>query len=128
MMKKTTLVISAVLLTTALGAGALTASADWGRHSRGDCGMDRGPKAMMKMDRKGKKGLAPMARDLDLTAEQVRTLMSARLIMQGNDRLKVGQITEKDAETYLVQIVTVDDSLVREVEFDRNGGMPKRQR
>lgn len=65
-------------------------------------------------------------RDLDLTADQVKTLVSAKLIMRGNDRLQVGQVTQKDENTYLVDIVTVDNSLVRQIEIDRNTGRPAR--
>ena len=64
-------------------------------------------------------------RDLNLTVEQARTLMQARLIMRGNDRLKVGQVTEKDDKTLLVDIVTVDDSLVRQVEISQDSGFPR---
>ena len=63
-------------------------------------------------------------RDLNLTAEQAVTLVSARLIMRGNDRLKVGKVTEKDEDTYSVEILTVDDSLVRTVEVERDNGLP----
>jgi hypothetical protein len=45
--------------------------------------------------------------------------------MRGNDRLKVGQVAEKDKDTYVVDIVTVDDSLVRQVEVDRDNGLPR---
>ncbi|MCG8069205.1 MAG: hypothetical protein JAY84_15225, partial [Candidatus Thiodiazotropha taylori] len=54
-----------------------------------------------------------------------KTLVSARLIMRGNDRLKVGQVTEKDDDTYLLDIVTVDNSLVRQIEVDRDNGLPR---
>ena len=61
-------------------------------------------------------------RQLDLTADQAKILVQARLIMRGNDRLKVGQVAQQDAHTFLVNIVTVDDSLVRQVEIDRDSG------
>ena len=63
--------------------------------------------------------------DLDLNIEQAKTLVQARLIMRGNDRLKVGKVTKKDDDTFLVDIVTVDDSLVRQVEVDRENGLPR---
>ena len=61
-------------------------------------------------------------RMLDLTADEVGTLIKARLIMHGNDRLKVGKVAVKDDQTYLVDIVTVDDSLVRQIEVGKNMG------
>ena len=61
-------------------------------------------------------------RDLDLTADQAGTLISAQLIMQGNDRLKVGGVVSQGEDTYVVDIVTVDDSLVMQIEVDRDSG------
>jgi hypothetical protein len=60
-----------------------------------------------------------------LTAEQAKTLVAARLIMHGNVRLKAGQVTTNDEENYLVDIVTIDNSLVSQVEVDRNKGLPR---
>ncbi|MCG7910019.1 MAG: hypothetical protein N0E37_14075 [Candidatus Thiodiazotropha taylori] len=116
-------IVSAVLATSGLFVVASSADAGWGG-KRGHC--DRGD--MMgnpgMMQGKGKFGPA-MDRELDLTAEEAKTLVSARLIMRGNDRLKVGQVTEKDDDTYLVDIVTVDNSLVRQIEVDRDNGLPR---
>jgi hypothetical protein len=61
-------------------------------------------------------------RDLGLTADQAGTLISAQLIMQGNDRLKVGGVVSQGEDTYVVDIVTVDDSLVMQIEVDRDSG------
>ena len=109
------------LVVGALGAGAVNASG-WGegceRHQRGEYG----PQHSMMGQRQGMRG--PRA-DLNLSAEQVKTLVEARLIMRGNERLKVGDVSEVDADTYRVQIVTVDGSLVREFDVDRNEG-PRR--
>lgn len=112
--------ITAITLTAAaVGLGAANASG-WGercdRFERGAQGPGPGAHAMMFKHR-GKQRA-----DLDLTAEEVRTLAQARLIMRGNDRLKVGDVTEQDENTYLVQIVTVDGSLVQEVPVDKNQG------
>jgi hypothetical protein len=60
-----------------------------------------------------------------LTVEDVKTLVTQRLAAKGNARLKVGKVSEKDTDTIVAEIVTVDDSLVRPVEFDRNTGRPK---
>lgn len=64
-------------------------------------------------------------RDLNLSADQVKKLAEARLIMMGNPRLKIGAVKEKDAETYVVDIVTVDNSLVAQREFDKDSGRGK---
>ncbi|MGO1118218.1 hypothetical protein ACTL6U_05925 [Rhodovibrionaceae bacterium A322] len=63
-------------------------------------------------------------RETPLTVEQVRTLGEAFLIRRGNENLKIGQITEKEGNVALVQIVTKDDSLVKEVEINTMTGWP----
>lgn len=112
------------IVVAATGFTALAATAGWGDH-RGNCerGDFRGGPSMM-MKHMGKQGRFA-DRDLNLTAEEAKTLVEARLIMKGNDRLKVGQVTESDQETYLVDIVTVDNSLVRQIEVDRDNGLPR---
>lgn len=113
--------ITAVSALTVASLAAVGVSASWGERN-GHCDRDGkgGPGAMM-MKHRAKHGRFA-DRDLDLTADNARTLVQARLIMRGNDRLKVGQVTQKDDDTYLVDIVTVDDSLVRQVEIDRDNG------
>lgn len=104
-----------ILLSTSLIAGA--AQASWFDRDDDDDHCER-PNKMMKHGGRG---------DLNLSIDQIRTLTEARLIMQGNERLKVGEVIEKDENTFTVQIVTVDGSLVREVEVDKNKGpMQKR--
>ena len=61
-------------------------------------------------------------RDLELTADEAGTLVSAQLILQGNDRLKVGGVVSQGEDTYVVDVVTVDDSLVMQIEIDRDTG------
>jgi hypothetical protein len=118
------------LISTAVAASSLFAvvsfaEAGWGDY-RGHC--DRaamgGYAGPGKMGNKGQR----VNRNLDLSADEAKTLVAARLIMRGNDRLKVGQVTEQDENTYLVDIVTVDDSLVRQVTVDRNNGLPHGRR
>ena len=58
----------------------------------------------------------------ELTTADVTKWVERHLAMQGTDRLKVGPITEKDAGTIVADIVTVDDSLVWRLEFDRATG------
>ncbi len=54
--------------------------------------------------------------------DQVKAYMENRLAMRGNDRLKVGKVEAKGDNTIVAEIVTVDDSLVRTVEFDTRTG------
>jgi hypothetical protein len=117
-------IISAVVATTGLLAVASSADAGWGgKREYCDRSGINGAPGMMQ----GRRNSGPaLNRELDLTADEAKTLVAARLIMRGNDRLKVGQVTEKDADTYLVDIVTVDNSLVRQIEVDRNNGLPRR--
>lgn len=113
------------LLAATAGLTAVGASAGWSGPD-GDCnsrGMgERHSMMKTRMERRG-----PMQeRNLNLTAEKVKTLVSARLIMRGNDRLKVGKVVETEDETFLVDIVTVDDSLVRQIKIDKERGFARR--
>lgn len=61
-------------------------------------------------------------RDLNLSADNVRTNMERWLAWQGNPRLKVGDVKEKDADTIVADIVTKDDSLVQRFVVNRHNG------
>ena len=63
--------------------------------------------------------------DTPLTIEDVTKNLTQRLDQRGNDRLKVGNVTETDT-TITAEIVTVDDSLVRKIEIDKTTGQHKR--
>ena len=58
--------------------------------------------------------------DLDIGDVQAR--MERWLAMQGNDRLKLGKIEAVGDDTITVEIVTLDDSLVRKLAIDRHSG------
>lgn len=58
----------------------------------------------------------------ELSADDVRAWLERSLAWQGNKRLKVGSVTEKDDDTILADIVTVDDSLVQRLAIDRHTG------
>ena len=60
----------------------------------------------------------------EFNAAEIRTLMEARLLMRGNENLKVGAISPKKSG-YTVAIVTQDDSIVKELDLAANG-MPKK--
>lgn len=58
----------------------------------------------------------------DLGPDDVKVRMERWLAMQGNDRLKLGKVETMDDDTITVEIVTVDDSLVRKLAVDRHNG------
>ncbi len=66
--------------------------------------------------------------DKELGVEDVTKILEGRLAWRGNDRLKVGKVEEKDKKTIIAEIVTVDDSLVKRLEFDRRTGRHRRIR
>ena len=131
-MNKITKISAVVITTSVLGMASLAALAGMGEHNGSGEGsgghqgqmMGSNMESHMKGQMGGKMGghMGGTDRALDLSADEVRTLIEARMIMRGNDRLKVGKITQKDDQTYLVDIVTVDDSLVRQIEVDKNKG------
>lgn len=126
MMKKTTkTMIAAGAL--ALGIGALAAPSFADRDG-GECGWKRGGEhhEMYKgrHHRMGGMGFLGGKRDRDLTEAEIRTLSQAFLIMQGNDNLKVGAIKTLENGNYSVDIVTKDDSLVKNVEVNKRSGRP----
>ena len=58
----------------------------------------------------------------ELTVERVTKFLEHHVSHMGNDRLKVGKVEAKDDDTIVAEIVTVDDSLVQRIEFDRKTG------
>ncbi len=58
----------------------------------------------------------------NLDVDDVRGIVESRLAMHGNERLKVGKVEATGEDTIVVEIVTVDDSLVHKIEFDRKTG------
>jgi hypothetical protein len=73
----------------------------------------------------GPMGLCPMMMtrtDKDFSAEQVRDILEGHIAWTGNERLKVRGVEKKDEESYVAEIVTVDDSLVQRVEVNRSTG------
>ena len=97
----------------------------------GDMGPGKGPREGRSKFGRGKHrgdfsalalAMGPKNRELGLTVDQARTLAESRLILSGNDRLKVGSVEAVDDKTIVVEIVTVDDSLVVRRNIDRNTG------
>jgi len=127
-MKTKTLITTAVVATlgiAALGIGAATAHGSFGRgHGYGmgpgygyhmGQGYGQGPGSEY-CQRNGAQTLST-----PLTIDDVRARMEDHLKWRGNDRLKVGNVTEKD-DVITAEIVTVDDSLVRSVEINKTNG------
>lgn len=69
-------------------------------------------------------GMGPGGAKIDkqLTVDDVRAIVAGRLAMRGNKRLKVGNVQEKDADTVIAEIVTVDNSLVNRFAVNRHTG------
>lgn len=63
--------------------------------------------------------------DRDLTADDVRTMFDRNFAWHGNTRLQVGNVTERDADTIVAEIETVDGSLVQRLEVDRHTGFTR---
>ena len=58
----------------------------------------------------------------ELTVDDVKTFFEQRMAWRANPNVKLGEVTEKDADTIVAEIVTKDGSLVRRVEIDRKTG------
>jgi hypothetical protein len=116
---KNKLLVSA--LVSALLASGTALALDSGKDGRKNCD-HRGPGSELRRDHHGF-GPGKMDRKEMLqrkfSADEVRTLVSARLLMRGNDNLQVGEIKATD-NGYDVQIVTKDNSLVEELQLAPN--------
>lgn len=62
------------------------------------------------------------SRDLNLTVDAVKAQAERWVAWQGNPRLKVGDVKEKDADTIVADIVTKDNSLVQRFAVNRHTG------
>ncbi len=73
-------------------------------------------------------GLAPCSSnvradmDRDLSVKDVTEMLQLRLDRWGNERLKLGKIEQKDDDTIIAEILTVDGSLVQRLSIDRDTG------
>jgi hypothetical protein len=120
-------ILSAVVLSQVLLLST-PAMAGWSDHDGGKC--DKREKSGQNHahfgghhDRKGGK----WDRDLELTSDEVKTLVTSRLIYRGNDRLQVGEVTSGEKNTYKVEIVTKDNSLVEVLTISGATGFPVAQ-
>jgi hypothetical protein len=86
----------------------------------GGCGMmgGYGPGPMMGYG-PGYYGNQP---NLNLTVDNVKNYLGRMIAIQGNTRLKVGDVKEKDGDTIIADIVTKENSLVQRFNVDRHTG------
>ena len=59
---------------------------------------------------------------LNLSTDDVKSRVERWLVQQGNQRLKVGEVRENDADTITADVVTKDNSLVDRFIVDRHTG------
>jgi len=81
--------------------------------------MGQGPGFGMGMGPGGQFAM-PLAKDLSV--DEARHMLEHRLAWLGNERLKVGTVEEKDADTIVAEIVTAEGSVVQRLEIDRHTG------
>jgi len=108
-----------------MGPGMMGQGMGPGMMGPGMMGQGMGPgmmgQGMMGQGMMGQ-GMAQQPLPRDLTGEEVRHMFEHRLAMNGNPNLKLGPVTEKDADTITVDVVTQEDSLVDRYEVDRHTG------
>ena len=61
--------------------------------------------------------------DLNLSVDAVKAGVERWVAWQGNPRLKVGEVKEKDADTITADVVTKDNSLVQRLAINRHSGL-----
>jgi len=61
--------------------------------------------------------------NLNLSTDDVKNYLDRRIVWEGNPRLKVGDVKEKDADTIVADIVTKDNSLVQRFVINRRNGI-----
>ena len=96
-----------------MGPNVMSGPAPWGGY---------GPSMMRGYGPGAGPGWSAGWRDLNLSTDNVKTYMERWLMWQGNPRLKVGEVKEKDADTIVADIVTKDNSLVQRFVINRHSG------
>lgn len=138
-MKTSTLILSAATAAV-LGIGALAATTTWAHGPGYGPGNMQGYGMMQQGQGFGPgygmgqgQGFGPgqgwnenclvnQGLDKPLSADDVRSILEQRVDRMGNDRLKVGDVKDKDDKTITAEIVTQDGSLVDRFEFDKTTG------
>ena len=68
-----------------------------------------------------------MGRDRNIDGAAAKSYLERWLDRRGNERLKVGTVTEKDKNTIVAEIVTKKEgAVVEKLEIDRRTGRMKR--
>jgi hypothetical protein len=114
--------IAVILIVLLLGFEA--ASRPWGMMSGGPWG-GYGPPMMHGYMMRGYEppwSSWSSSRDLNLTVDAVKAQAERWVAWQGNPRLKVGDVKEKDADTIVADVVTKDNSLVQRFAVNRHTG------
>ena len=62
-------------------------------------------------------------RDRNISVDDAKNYFERWVASQGNSRLKLGEVKEKDADTITVDIVTKDNSLVQRFQVNRHNGV-----
>lgn len=107
-----------------VGAAALTPHAgSWsGHHGMMGSGLLAGPGARGWMNGRGA-GLRVLSQDGGAPGiADVEQAMNQWIAAEGNPRLKLGPVTEKDSSTIQADVVTKDGSLVQRFDVDRRDG------
>ena len=69
-------------------------------------------------------GQSAAAANLNRSVDDVKGYLQRWIAMAGNPRVKIGNVTEKDADTITADIVTTDkDALVQRFNIDRHTGI-----
>jgi hypothetical protein len=66
--------------------------------------------------------LAQAAQGREVTVDTVSAFLERRLAMSGNERLKLGEVSEQGEDAIVGEILTKDGSLVERLVFDRHSG------
>ena len=66
--------------------------------------------------------MAQAAQGQEVTVDSVSAFLKRRLAMWGNERLKLGEVSEQGEDAIVGEIVTKDGSLVERLVFDRKTG------
>jgi hypothetical protein len=90
-------------------------------------GQSTGP-GMMGQGMGSPSGGTAQYRDRDLTVDEVKSILEHRLEHNGNERLRVGKVEEKDDDVIIAEVETVDGSLVERYAVDRHTGRMQRSK
>ena len=96
-----------------MGRGMMSGPGPWRGH---------GPGMMHGYGQGWGQGWYAGGRDLNPSVDNVKANMERWLAWQGNPRLKLGDVKEKDADTITADIVTRDNSLVQRFDINRHNG------